>query len=277
MHHMKIFLMICLFFCNFAYGQNYNIFYDYKFVPDSNKIEIKLEQLMVLNISQGKSEYFSREKFEFDSIRDSEKKRGIYEVKPSKKILITERIVTYNSTNTVNQISTIGSQLFQILDDRQISWEIFTEFKEISHYKAQKAVTYFGGREWIAWFTSDIPIQDGPHKFRGLPGLVLEVQDSQKYHTFAITSLKKSFKEFVYPESETYVSLPKIDYSQYRVKYLQFRADPVGDLAGKIPDQPDQYGNMRTGTQILNEFRQKEIKRLEQDNNILELDLLKKK
>jgi GLPGLI family protein len=43
----------------------------------------------------------------------------------------------------------------------------------------QKA-TNFGGRLWIiAWFNLEIPINEGPYKFRGLSGLIFEIGDSQ--------------------------------------------------------------------------------------------------
>lgn len=271
---MKIIYLLFLFFVQFVFGQNYSITYKYTFVPDSTNVENKLQDILVLKTSAEKSEFFSLEKFQADSVRLSEKNNGTYEVKPSKKILITERIIKYPLGN-IKQITSIGTQLFQIKDDRKINWEIQPEFATILNYKVQKATTVFGGRKWIAWFAPEIPIQDGPYKFRGLPGLILKVEDSQQYHIFMMSSFEKSTQSFVYPESETYDSLPELDYRQYRKKYLQFRADPVADLVGKIPDQPDQYGNMKSGAQILNEFRQKEIKRLKSDNNIIEIDLLK--
>jgi len=272
---LKIFIIICLFFGHFGFCQNYDVTYNYKFVPDSNQIENKLEHLLILKVSPEKSEYFGRKKFLFDSLRLVEKKIGIYEVKRTNPILITERIIKYKQNNKIEQILLIGSNLYKVNDNREIVWELLPEFTNVLGYKVQKAITNFAGRKWIAWFTTSIPIPDGPYKFCGLPGLILKIEDSHQYHSFIIKSLTKSSQEFIYPESETYDNLPKLNYHQYRKKYKEFRFDPVADVVGQIPDQPDQYGNMRTGLQILNEFRQREIERLKKDNNIIEIELLK--
>lgn len=61
----------------------------------------------------------------------------------------------------------------------RINWEISDEYKMINDLKAHKAVGSFRGRDYIAWFTYDIPVQYGPWKLNGLPGLILNVSDSR--------------------------------------------------------------------------------------------------
>ncbi|RTZ46452.1 GLPGLI family protein [Chryseobacterium arthrosphaerae] len=45
----------------------------------------------------------------------------------------------------------------------------FFRKKKNREFNTQKAVCDFAGRKWTAWFTADLPIQDGPYKFYGLP------------------------------------------------------------------------------------------------------------
>jgi len=86
-------------------------------------------------------------------------------------------------------------------------WEILPEMKNILGYKCQKAKGKFRGREYIAWFSSDIPRSDGPWKFCGLPGLILAVQDTKGDFVFTCTSIenKKStpIRYWTYPHIET--------------------------------------------------------------------------
>jgi len=61
-----------------------------------------------------------------------------------------------------------------------IPWDITEETKMIGIYKVQKATAHFRGRDYTAWFTSQIPLPYGPWKLVGLPGLILEAYDTDK-------------------------------------------------------------------------------------------------
>ncbi|MGY0407967.1 MAG: GLPGLI family protein, partial [Polaribacter sp.] len=45
------------------------------------------------------------------------------------------------------------------------------------------------GRFYEAWFTEDVPIVDGPYKFTGLPGLIVNIYDTKKEYNFLLTGL----------------------------------------------------------------------------------------
>lgn len=51
---------------------------------------------------------------------------------------------------------------------------------------------YFRGRSYVAWFTMDIPIENGPWKFAGLPGLILKVYDDKKLYDFECVKIEKN-------------------------------------------------------------------------------------
>lgn len=61
-----------------------------------------------------------------------------------------------------------------------IRWLITDERKMIQNFSCQKATATFRGRNYTAWFTSDLPIAEGPWKFKGLPGLILSVEDDKR-------------------------------------------------------------------------------------------------
>ncbi len=67
----------------------------------------------------------------------------------------------------------------------EMVWEIGDSTKNILGYECVKATTDYHGRVWSVWFTPDIPIQDGPWKLRGLPGLILEATTGDGIGFFA--------------------------------------------------------------------------------------------
>lgn len=69
--------------------------------------------------------------------------------------------------------------LVKELEEKE-SWKILEETRELSGFLVHKATTKFRGRNYIAWYTPEIPLPYGPWKFNGLPGLILEVYDEDK-------------------------------------------------------------------------------------------------
>ena len=87
----------------------------------------------------------------------------------------------------------MGNVLFKYAEPLQtFDWKILEETKVILGYKYQKAGTYYAGRNYIAWFTNQIPISEGPYKFNGLSGLIVQIEDTKGYYKFALTSFEKN-------------------------------------------------------------------------------------
>ena len=71
------------------------------------------------------------------------------------------------------------------------NWLITSEIDTIHNYVCQKAICDFGGRTWEAWFTLELPFCDGPYKFCGLPGLIVNVADAQNHYSWKFLSIEK--------------------------------------------------------------------------------------
>ena len=61
----------------------------------------------------------------------------------------------------------------------KLEWAISSDTASFLDYHCQKATLKFRGRNYEAWFTPQIPVNDGPWKFFGLPGLILKVKDTE--------------------------------------------------------------------------------------------------
>ena len=85
----------------------------------------------------------------------------------------------------------IGFKKIYIQDSLNIcNWTLETTTKTILGYTCQKATTSYGGRNYTAYFTYEIPITDGPWRFNGLPGLILEVVDEDKVFKMEATGIE---------------------------------------------------------------------------------------
>ncbi|MCM1356113.1 MAG: GLPGLI family protein [Staphylococcus sp.] len=76
-------------------------------------------------------------------------------------------------------------------------WKLIGGMDTVCGYTCRKAECDFRGRKWTAWY-SEIPQDNGPWKFQGLPGLILRVEDSTKEHVFEAVHVRKSCKNIGY-------------------------------------------------------------------------------
>ena len=71
----------------------------------------------------------------------------------------------------------------------KLNWEVKNETKTILNVRVQKAIVSFRGRDYEAWFAPSILIPDGPYKFNGLPGLILEISSKDGRYKFEAYAL----------------------------------------------------------------------------------------
>ncbi|WP_159447663.1 GLPGLI family protein [Soonwooa buanensis] len=121
-----------------------------------------------------------------------------------------------------------------------INWKIQKDTKTLANYKLQRATTNFGGRKWNAWFTTDIPISEGPYKFRGLPGLILFVEDEKQNFVYSFVrnkNLSETYDTSKFLESHYSMNPIKVNYKTWEKLNLDFYNDPYSRM--RTDFQPD--------------------------------------
>jgi GLPGLI family protein len=95
--------------------------------------------------------------------------------KQDNEIIFKEKVVekTYKIKNTLESIN----------------WVLLDEKKEIADFTCQKATATFRERDYTAWFTTEIPVDIGPWKLRGLPGLIMDVSESTGKFRFRVSKI----------------------------------------------------------------------------------------
>jgi len=116
-----------------------------------------------------------------------------------------------HSKNKIEMIKDIHKKKFLVTDELNYTWKITNETKKIKDYTCYKATTTFRGNNFEAWFTPDIPINAGPWKWYGLPGLIVEATDTDKSVVFVLEKVEKLNEEIPFPSK----NLSRINLKQY--------------------------------------------------------------
>lgn len=123
-------------------------------------------------------------------------------------------------------------------------WKIEDDVMEIGGYSCQKAITRFKGRNYVAWFTSEIPLPFGPWKLHGLPGLILSVEDDLQEVSFSYLGFDKL--------DET--TMRKIEIPYYTIEATQKEIDRLKAVFNENPSH--YYGLLNSSGRmaIANDF-----------------------
>lgn len=189
---LKQLLSLSAFISSIAiFSQSYKIIYDFKWKTEEHSKDYNSE-LTVLLKNEDKSYFESLAKFKYDSIKTKlvdEGSRSFPAPKQQWKLqTLISKDLKYQATIAEENFF---DKVYLTTYHCKPEWKILQEKNKLFNYNVQKAETDFGGRKWIAWFTNEVPISDGPYKFYGLPGLILKIADSEENFIFEIKGLTK--------------------------------------------------------------------------------------
>lgn len=183
--------------------------YSLTFVKDTLKAQQKSNDIQVLLIGKKVSKYYSQSYSDYNEYVKSLIKKGADAVPKAKDGTNGYEIFKNYPADkiTVTDMATlIGGNYLYFDDQHNMNWNIRNERTMILSYSCQKATTTFRGRTYEAWFATEIPINNGPWKFGGLPGLILKVSDSLNYFKFECIGIEHLKKK----EPIKYYNLPYI-------------------------------------------------------------------
>ena len=200
--------------------------YDYRYLTDTTDITSYVEDRMILQVSYGMSKFMSYRTMRADSLisastSDQIKANpgryiggetfSIYKNYPSGKFTVTDRIAT-------------DWFLFEEAIPVQ-EWTMTEDTKTILGYECRSARCRFRGREYVAYYTDKIPVADGPWKFGGLPGFIMEVKDTEGHYSFTCVGINS--------KADRSITIPDVPYNRttrgkfYQTKY-RYDSNPTG-------------------------------------------------
>lgn len=194
--------------------KNRSVYQDYTVISQDSITKVEIEAMQKAGAYKDLSKSLKTPKF---SAR-------IHKFYPSMKVEYVDKVA--NGMTPVNIAYT---------EDLKFNWKISGEKKKIGEYNAQKATTEYGGRTWTAWFSSDLPFQDGPYKFSGLPGLIVKIEDADKNYSWVLQGNKKikEYSEFSYIEGlmQATGGKPKeLTREKFDKTFNDFKKDPFASV-----------------------------------------------
>ncbi|HMN90873.1 MAG TPA: GLPGLI family protein [Saprospiraceae bacterium] len=186
---------------------DYIVYYNFIFITDTVATTFSSpEEFKLLRVGQ-ESKFAASAMYYNDSIMMAFKKDYPEpDFKSPKEVqtyvnLVTERVIrksvrsnykiikNFQSGSVLSFAMYLSLPLQHMEEPMALAWELTGETDTILGLSCMQAVTNYGGRRYYAWFTLEVPINDGPYVFQGLPGLILRIVDDKGWYTFTATNI----------------------------------------------------------------------------------------
>ena len=252
MKHLFKITFIALFLAQLSMAQTSRFVYQVTMKSDSTDKANATIETARLDISPEKSLFYGEGRIKRDSVMQRMRETRNFDRNAMQNLRSSiDYIVEKDLIKNITYFKTrLGRDQYTYEEDRKMDWKILPETVKIGEYEAQKAETTFAGRKWYAWFTQDIPFQDGPYKFKGLPGLIIKVEDAKGDYSF---DLQQSKKITEFPNFDNRGGNPiKVKRADFEKQEKLYRKDPVSFVTnsfsqGGAPAPPQSMGGGNRG------------------------------
>lgn len=172
-----------------GYSQDILVEYQFLFIPNDDNLK---SQLIIYNDSISSYEIFDSNNIEtVKEINRGLNKKIIY-----KGIVKNNRVILKNRAKEelyyfrLDVESRLKDYIKIVEKFNSINWKLLDSSTTMLGYECFRASGLYKGKTYFAWYTPEIFFSDGPWKFEGLPGLILEVESEDKNLFITANSIK---------------------------------------------------------------------------------------
>lgn len=265
---MKVLVFWCCSMCSlvstFLKAQNSSFIYELNYKPSSDSF--KNERIVFYLDVKNKESLFRSDKFrESDSLRAKRGWGNGFDMEYNNK-----QLYVYKKNGNIEILKYVFVPLiysaYAIPINEEFQWKITDEKKKIGNYNCQKAEVEYGGRKWNAWFTNEIPLQQGPYVFYGLPGLIVKISDEKFNYDFELIQIK----DFQWKDLYVDKFQKKISWKDFIKLQENYYSEPLSMVNKSDVTSYDESGNkVKTNFKEMKENIQKRIR---EKNNPIELN-----
>lgn len=146
-------------------------------------------------------------------------------------------VVKSTDANVMKVYDTAGMEQYVVEEPiENIDWTLSEDsLKNVLGYDCIMATADYHGRKWTAWFTPEIPLQTGPWKLAGLPGLILEADADNGVYSFVATGIQNTDRQI----SPVYLAdrYEKVSRKDLLKAQRSFFDNPLGQINAKFGDK----------------------------------------
>lgn len=223
-------------------------FYELNFKPkmDSTRVD---KVMVILDIVPEKSLYRDYTNVSQDSLIKAEvenmKRSGVF--KDVSKVMkmpkfaykVTKKYPSMDIVYSEGILNGMQSVQLGYVEKPAFNWKIMQEKEKIGAYDTQKATATYGGRDWTAWFTTEVPFPDGPYKFSGLPGLIVKIEDTDKDYSWELKGNEQinDWKEQSYIETISpggAGKLVEVSREKFEKTLADYKKDPFSSFRSQM-------------------------------------------
>jgi GLPGLI family protein len=215
----SFFNLLCLILSLNSFSQN-NYKITYEFIANGNEVK---SQNHILLINNNRSYFFKENLLDYkveirrttttengmnngSSVGDTSYISSLTDSVEKAKAVRYKKVIGAGSTITKdflnkNLFFTAWSIYFKDTSSIQdtlnnFKWKFVKDTSKILlKQKCRMATLNWRGRDYIAWYAPKLSIFDGPYKFCGLPGLILEIYDTENVYKYVGTNIIKKDEE----------------------------------------------------------------------------------
>ncbi len=223
-------------FVLFSFETGYKAVYKIDYIPNLATNSLRTELALLIIDEKQNSSYASKNTFKMDSVMKYVRENNInpHEVM-NEKLPKTgfNHFVKKNYAERYMKVSNlIAIDNYVYIQKNELKWQLSSDTLTIKNYVCNKATVSYEGRDYTAWYTTEIPIPDGPYKFWGLPGLIIKIYDTENHYTFTLEGFEK-YTGQQYPTPYQTIKSFEVTYDKFRVLNKEFIENPLKALENR--------------------------------------------
>ncbi len=210
-----------------------------QYKPNTLNPDHVIKELYSLQIGDKRAFFISENSLKFDSLFMVKYNKNSSQIDLSNMPVSRSNFLIIQTNDNSQFYESVGMTLLSYNSPIIDNWKLVDESKVINSIVCKKAETRYKGRDWTAWYATEIPFSYGPYKFSGLPGLIVKITDQKGDYDFELVKSVSSanLKGKLTTVSERYYqnakSVTKKDLSQARTNFREnakFQLENMGTV-----------------------------------------------